>query len=82
MKTRASVAAFNSGFREDFPLVIRNQRQNLGLSQYQLAEFLKINPNTYRTYELGSRKPKNEVLNRIAQFYDVPVDFYARKPKI
>ncbi|TNY48316.1 helix-turn-helix domain-containing protein, partial [Streptococcus pyogenes] len=37
------------------PLLLRNFRKSLGLSQKAMAQAVGINPRTYRSYESGSR---------------------------
>ena len=37
------------------PLLLKNFRKSLGLSQKEIAKTIGINPRTYRSYENGSR---------------------------
>ncbi|MCA1021824.1 helix-turn-helix domain-containing protein [Halobacillus litoralis] len=45
------------------------------LSQYELAEKLGFSRGKYSNYEQGKRSPDYETLARIADFYDVTIDY-------
>ena len=74
--------AFNSGFREDFGQVLKNQREEVGLSQRQFANFLNISPQVLSDYESNKAKPSKEILKKISMFFTVDEDYYARIPKL
>ena len=46
---------------------IKNLREKRQLTQKQLAELSGISESALRSYELGDRKPKKEVLEHIAK---------------
>jgi len=46
-----------------------------GLTQRQIAEKLGISQPSYIRYENGSSEPKQEVLVKIADIFDVAVDY-------
>jgi transcriptional regulator with XRE-family HTH domain len=50
-------------------------RENLGLSQSQVAIKLNLSRVNYNRYEKGGRTPDNETLKRIAGFYNVTTDY-------
>jgi len=50
-------------------------RENLGLSQSQIANKLNLSRVNYNRYEKGGRTPDNETLKRIATFYNVTIDY-------
>ncbi len=54
---------------------IRNLRIDRGFTQKQVAEFLHIKQNTYSQYEIGVLNYPLDVVIRLAQFYDVSVDY-------
>lgn len=52
--------------------ILRNKK---GLTQQDLSDILHIARSTYAQYELGSREPDYETLKKIAQFYNVSLDY-------
>lgn len=54
-------------------LRIKNLRLENNKSQKELARFLSIDLSTYNKYEKGSRKLSNEVVNKLAIYYNVSV---------
>jgi len=54
---------------------IRDLRNDKKYSQAQVAEHLSIAQNTLSQYELGERNIPNEVLVKLALFYDTSVDY-------
>ncbi|CDK35081.1 transcriptional regulator, XRE family [Ligilactobacillus salivarius cp400] len=50
-------------------------RERKGLSQSQLADKLHISQGSLGMYETNKRKPNVEMLNTIADFFDVSVDY-------
>ena len=55
---------------------LRNER---GISQRQLAEFLKVAPSTISMYENGQREPNFEVLESLADFFNVDLNYLLGK---
>ena len=53
---------------------LRELRENKGLSQKEVAEYLGISPVVYNRYEKGVREPSNDMLISIAAFFEVTVD--------
>ncbi len=54
---------------------LKECRKEKGLTQNQVAIYCDITEKAYQNYELMSREPKIEILMRIADFYDVSVDY-------
>ena len=54
-------------------LRIKNLRLENNESQKELAKYLKIDLSTYNKYEKGSRKLSNEVVKKLAEYYNVSV---------
>lgn len=67
--------------REAFALTLRMLRLAHGLTQQELAEHLGISPVTISGYELGRREPSIEMLERIADYFDVTVDYLLGREK-
>lgn len=51
------------------------QRKLNKLTQRQLAEYLQITQPSYIRYENGSAEPSLETLVKIADYFDVSVDY-------
>ncbi|GAA0115688.1 helix-turn-helix domain-containing protein [Clostridium senegalense] len=54
---------------------LRKLRIDNELSQKSLADILGISPSTVAMYEQGRRTPDNEMLKKIANYFNVSVDF-------
>ena len=55
------------------------RRKEIGLTQKQVAENLKLDNSTYGKYEKGTRVPSLEILIKIADFYDISIDYLMGK---
>ena len=54
---------------------IRSLRIDKGYTQKQIAEHLGVSQNTYSQYEIGVLNYPIEVLEKLADFYGVSVDY-------
>ena len=54
---------------------IRDLRIDGGYTQAQIAEYLNVKQNTYSQYELGTLNYPIDVLIKLADFYNVSVDY-------
>lgn len=54
---------------------IRDLREDRDLKQRQLAEYLNCSQQVYSNYELGQRDIPTDVLIRLANFYNVSIDY-------
>ena len=54
---------------------MRILRQNLGISQQQVDDKLNISRNLLSNYERGIRQPDYQMLVRLADFYEVSLDY-------
>lgn len=54
---------------------IRNLREDTDMTQTDMAKNLFISQRTYSYYESGGHDIPTEVLVRLADFYDVSVDY-------
>jgi len=52
---------------------IKNLRLENNKSQKELAKYLEINLSTYNKYEKGGRKLSNEVVKKLAEYYNISV---------
>lgn len=50
-------------------------RSKLNKTQYQVSKALGISRSSYNAYELGTRKPTPEMLTKIANYYNVSIDY-------
>lgn len=54
---------------------IRNLREDMDLTQQNMADKLFINRRTYSSYEIGVRGIPIEVLSHIADIFDTSTDY-------
>lgn len=54
---------------------LRACRREKGLTQGQVAIYCDITEKAYQNYELSTREPKLGILVRIAEFYQVSLDY-------
>ena len=54
---------------------IQDLRPDADMSQKQLSEILHISQRSYSHYETGSRNIPVEMLIRLANYYDISVDY-------
>ena len=54
-------------------LRIKNLRLENNKSQKEIAKYLEVDLSTYNKYEKGSRKLSNEVVKKIAEYYNISV---------
>lgn len=54
---------------------LKQMRQSAGLTQSELAEKLGVSTSTVSMYEVGSRKPSFEILEQLADFFNVDTDY-------
>ena len=59
----------------DFQSIFRNLRIERGFTQAELAKKLNISRSTIGMYETGSREPDYETLEKIADFFNVDIDY-------
>lgn len=56
---------------------LRDLREDHDLTQIQLVTQLGIHKTTYTNYEQGKREPPFELMSRLAEFYNVSLDYIA-----
>ncbi len=54
---------------------IKELRKENGVTQKEIADYLNIKQNTYSQYENGQRQVPIEILARLADYYEVSVDY-------
>lgn len=54
---------------------LKELRKNSGLTQSALAKILNVTPTALSNWEIGKRMPSAEMLKRIADYFDVTVDY-------
>lgn len=50
-------------------------RENRGLSQAELGEYLNLTQQTINNYEKGKREPSQDTLQKIANFFNTSTDY-------
>ena len=63
----------------NFATRLKQLRYESGLPQTELAEKLNITRSSLCNYELGRREPSLEILNIIADFFNVDIDYLVGK---
>ena len=54
---------------------LKECRKEKGLTQNQVAIYADITEKTYQNYELATREPKLNILIKIADVFDVSLDY-------
>jgi len=57
--------------KKDFGLRIKEIRQNMGITQYQLAELVNIDPKHISHIETGGSFPKADLIEKLAKALNV-----------
>ena len=63
--------------REKLAARLKQCRKEKGLTQLQVAVYCDITEKAYQNYELNTREPKLEILVRIADLFNVSLDYLA-----
>lgn len=58
---------------------LRDLREDRDLTQKQLADYLNCSQVCYSRYELGQRDIPTDALIRLADFYDVSIDYILKQ---
>ena len=56
---------------------IRDLREDNDLSQIECAKALYVSKNSYIRYETGERMPPIDFMERVADYYNVTLDYLA-----
>lgn len=59
----------------DFQNIFKRLRNSCGLTQVEMAEKIGISRSTIGMYETGAREPDFETLEKIADFFNVDIDY-------
>lgn len=60
---------------------LKSLRTNKGLKQEELAKILGLSRSTITKYETGEREPDFEILEKIADYFNVSTDFLLGREK-
>lgn len=60
---------------------LKELRKQKGYTQAQVAIYCDITEKAYQNYELMTREPKIEILMRIADLYNVSIDYLVGRQK-
>lgn len=64
-----------------FNIKLKKMRKKFKMTQAQLANKLGISPSTIGMYEQGRREPDSAMLIKIANLFDVSVDYFLESKK-
>lgn len=70
-----SITIVGANMRDILANRLRQLRKDKGFTQMQVAIYSDITETAYQNYELMVREPKLEILVRIADFFDVSLDY-------
>ena len=59
----------------NFSNVLKELREEKGISQAKLGNVLKLNQSNIAKYETGEREPSIDILVKIAEFFGVSVGY-------
>ena len=62
---------------KDFSEIVRELRKEKGLTQKALSESVSCTERSIRYYEAGERRPDLDILIKMAQYFDVSLDYLA-----
>ncbi|MCL2188077.1 MAG: helix-turn-helix domain-containing protein [Defluviitaleaceae bacterium] len=54
---------------------LKDLRKGMGFTQKYVAEYLNIKEVPYQLYEYGKRRPRSDNLIKLAELYDVSIDY-------
>ena len=54
---------------------LKDLRENKGYTQNQIAKLLQVSIRQYQRYEYGTSDPTREVLIKLADYFDVSLDY-------
>lgn len=61
---------------------IKILREEKGLKQEDLAKEMSVSPSTIGMYEINKREPNNELVLKLAEFFNVSTDYLLGKSDI
>ena len=61
---------------------LRNLRENKGISQEKLGLYLGLSASTIGMYEQNRRQPDNDILMKLADFFEVSTDYLLGKTEV
>ncbi len=59
-----------------FSLVLRQCRENAGLTQKQVADSLNMERSTYAYYETGTTHPSGSMIIKLARIFNIPYSVF------
>ena len=66
---------------EGLPEKLKEARKKIGLSQKQVADYLKISASIIAGYETGYRTPSTEILIKLSGLYQCSLDYLVGKKR-
>ncbi|WP_368664498.1 helix-turn-helix domain-containing protein [Streptococcus gallolyticus] len=72
-------------FRKAFfmlPQRLKELRKETGLTQKEIANQIHVGQNSYSNWENGNRKPTAEITSKLAEFFNVSIDYLLGKTDI
>ena len=70
------------GNKEDLGIRIRTMRQSRGMTQAELAKLIGQSQSSITMYETGRREPEFDVLEALADVFNVPMSAFVQKNEV
>ena len=67
-------------YKEVFALRLKQSREELKISQLTVSKELEINQSKLSKYETGALEPNLETLGKLANYYQVSIDWLLGNP--
>lgn len=64
------------------PQRLKELRKETGLTQKEIANQIHVGQNSYSNWENGNRKPTAEITSKLAEFFNVSIDYLLGKTDI
>ena len=55
-------------------ILLREYRESIGLTQFELGQLVGVNSRSISSYELGVRKPSTKVAVKLAKVFNVRIE--------
>ncbi len=65
----------------DLKVKLKSLRKIENITQEELAKKININLSTYKQYETNRTEPDIETLKKIADYFDISLDFLCNRPR-
>ena len=61
---------------------LKECRKIKNVTQREVADFLGVTLGAYQRYEMGTREPNISTLNKLADYFNVSLDYITGRPEV